>query len=330
LVFSPDDRFLVVSGSSPQIKVWDVATGRRVQVTGEPDLAYSNAPGCYAAISPDGNLIATNCGCTLQLWDARTGPKIGGALYVDGLTRDIVFSADGKSLIRERGDTLSVADLLSGKDSADASWSPPPGGAYGAGPHPCPILLRHIAAGTAPRAPAGRRTEGQLTALSPDGKTAAWAIHNPPPSISLRDAISGAELHRLPCPGGVATPAFSPDSRDLAVLGKNHVQLWDVASCRKVRRFEYAPPEDMLAEWNLHAPLAFSPDGKLVAAASTVDNSIVVWSVATGRQVATLRGHGGRVHTLAFTPDGRRLLSGSADTTALMWDVSQLIRGPGG
>jgi RNA polymerase sigma factor (sigma-70 family) len=330
LAFSPDDRFLVVGGTSPQIKMWNVATGRRVRVTDEPDLAYSNMPGCYAAISPDGNLIATNRGCTIQLWDARTGHKTGGALNVDYLTHDIVFSADGKSLIRERGDILSVADLSSGTHGADARWSSPPGRTYGAGSHPDPILLRQIAAGTAPKIPAGRRTEGGLAALSPDGKTAAWAIHGPPGSISLRDAISGEELHRLPCPGGVATPAFSPDSRNLAVLGKNHVQLWDVASRREVRRFEYAPPEDMLAEWNLHAPLAFSPDGKLVAAASSVDNSIVVWSVATGRQVDTLRGHGGQVYTLAFTPDSRRLLSGSADTTALMWDVSQLIREPDG
>ncbi len=329
LAFSPDDRFLVTCGTSPQINMWDVATGRRVRVTDEPDLAYSNMPGCYAAISPDGNRIATNRGGTIQLWDARTGHPVGAALEVDSLVHDILFSADGKSLIRESGDTLPVTDLLSATHRAEARWSSPPVQTSGAGWHPDPVLLRLIAAGTAPRIPAGRRTVGNLAALSPDGKTAAWAIHAPPQSISLRDAVSGEELLRLPCPGGVATPAFSPDSRNLAVLGKNHVQFWDVASRREVRRLVYAPPEDMLAEGNLHAPLAFSPDGRLVAAPQ-VDNSIVVWGVVTGRPVATLRGHGGRVYTLAFTPDSRRLLSGSADTTALMWDVSQPIGEPDG
>jgi RNA polymerase sigma factor (sigma-70 family) len=327
MAFSPDDRFLVAGGSSPQIRMWNVATGRRFPVTNEPDLAPSQVAGCYAAISPDGNLIATNRGCTIQLWDARTGFKIGGALNVGYSTHDIVFSADGKSLLDEGGDMLSVADLLSATHNAEARWSSPPGRTYGAGQHPDPILVRQIAAGTAPKIPAGRRTIGRLAALSPDGKTAAWAIHDPPRYISLRDAISEEELFRVPSPGGVATPAFSPDSRYLAVVGKNHVQLWDVASRREVRRFEYAPPEDMLDEWHLRQPLAFSPDGKLLAAPN-VGNGIVVWSVATGRQVDTLRGHGGQVYTLAFTPDSRRLLSGSADTTALMWDVSQLIKEP--
>jgi WD40 repeat protein len=325
LAFSPDDRFLALSGSSPHIMLWDLTTGRRVPVTDEPDLAPSHIPVCFAAISPDGNLIATNRGCTIQLWDARTGHKIGGALNVVPFTHEIVFSADGSSLIDNGGGTLSVAELLSGTHSADARWSPPPGRTYGADSHPDTILLRHIAAGTAPKIPFNRRTVGTLVALSPDGKTAAWAIRDPPRYISLRDAISEEELHRVPSPGGVATPAFSPDSRNLAVLGKNHVQLWDVASRCEVRRFELAPPEDMLEEWNLDAPLAFSPDGKLLAAPN-VDSCIVVWSVATGRQVGTLRGHGGQVHTLAFTPDSRRLLSGSADTTALMWDVSHLIK----
>jgi RNA polymerase sigma factor (sigma-70 family) len=327
LAFSPDDRFLVVSGSSPQVKMWDLTTGRRVPVTDEPDLAPSHIPVCFAAISPDGTLIATNRGCTIQLWDARTGYKIGGALNVGSFTHDVVFSADGNSLIDNGGGTLPVADLLSGTHGADARWSPPPGGTYGADSHPDTILLRHIAAGTAPKIPFNRRTEGSLVALSPDGKTAAWAIKHPPQYISLRDAISEEELHRVPSPGGVPTPAFSPDSRYLGVLGKNHVQFWDVALRSEVRRFEFAPPEDMLEEWNLRAPLAFSPDGKLLAAPN-VDSGIVVWSVATGRQVDTLRGHGGQVHTLAFMPDSRRLLSGSADTTALMWDVSCMIGEP--
>jgi WD40 repeat protein len=230
-------------------------------------------------------------------------------------------------LLDEGGAMLPVADLLSATHNANAHWIFPPGRTYGAGSHPDPILVRQIAAGTAPKIPAGRRTKGRLAALSPDGKTAAWAINDPPRYISLRAALSAEELHRVPSPGGVPTPAFSPDSRYLAVLGKNHVQLWDVASHREVRRFEYAPPEDMLEEWNLRAPLAFSPDGKLLAAPN-VDNGIVVWNVATGRRVDTLRGHGGQVYTLAFTPDSQRLLSGSADTTALMWDVSHLIREP--
>jgi WD40 repeat protein len=104
------------------------------------------------------------------------------------------------------------------------------------------------------------------------------------------------------------------------------VQLCDVAAGREVRRFVYDPhPEEMRGEWILHQTLAFSPDGKLFAAAS-LDNGIVLWSVATGRRVNVLQGHGALVYTLAFTPDSQRLVSGGTDTTALVWDVSRVAK----
>jgi WD40 repeat protein len=77
LTFSPDGRYLVVNGGL-QIERWEVATACRVQISEEPDLnASSNHNGCYAAISPDGDIVAT-CVCgTLQLWEAQTGRKVG-------------------------------------------------------------------------------------------------------------------------------------------------------------------------------------------------------------------------------------------------------------
>jgi WD40 repeat protein len=324
LAFSPDDTLLAVDGMSPQIKIWEVATGRRIRVTQEPDVGTSRMVACYAAVSPDGQMIATNRGATIQLWDARTGRKIGGTADVADSTQDILFSADGKWLLLPGG-LLSVAELLSGKPNPEVSRGPLPPMFFGVFtmPRPDVFLVRALAAGTQPKQPALRNVA--CYALSPDGRMAAWAELQRE-TIWLCDTLTGEEIHQLPCPGGAGGPVFSPDSRYVAVLRGNYVQLWDVAAGREVRRFEYAPqPEKMRGGWALHQPLAFSPDGKLFAAAS-LDNGIVLWSVATGRQVDVLQGHGGRVYTLSFTPDSQRLVSGSADTTALVWDVSRVAK----
>jgi hypothetical protein len=51
-----------------------------------------------------------------------------------------------------------------------------------------------------------------------------------------------------------------------------------------------------------------------------------VWELATGNEVARLPGHRGWVQSVAFAPSGRALASGSADGTALVWDLAG--RGP--
>ena len=58
--------------------------------------------------------------------------------------------------------------------------------------------------------------------------------------------------------------------------------------------------------------VAISPNADLVASAS-FDGKIILWKVSDGSNVATLSDHTGKVLTLAFSPDGKRLASGGDD-----------------
>jgi WD40 repeat protein/tetratricopeptide (TPR) repeat protein len=79
--------------------------------------------------------------------------------------------------------------------------------------------------------------------------------------------------------------------------------------------------------------VAYSPDGKLLAAAAydpfrgfrgqgPEPGDVLLWDAATGELLHTLHGHDDAVQAVAFSPDGGRLVSASRDSTARVWDVA--------
>ena len=120
---------------------------------------------------------------------------------------------------------------------------------------------------------------------------AAWLAHDEAKAVALspdgRWAVSG---------GGEGGTPLVWDARTGAVLG--------------ALEGEHMSPSS----------LAFSPDGKLVAA-TDVGRRIVLWD-AVSRQVARrLEAHEANVYRFAFSPDGRLLASGDADGVLLLWDL---------
>ncbi len=66
--------------------------------------------------------------------------------------------------------------------------------------------------------------------------------------------------------------------------------------------------------------VAFSPDGRLLAAANE-DGTVVLWNTTTGTIQQTLKGHLGRVVAVAFAPDGHLLASAGHDSAVMLWDA---------
>ncbi|MGF2038742.1 MAG: ribosome assembly protein 4 [Nostoc sp. CmiVER01] len=66
--------------------------------------------------------------------------------------------------------------------------------------------------------------------------------------------------------------------------------------------------------------VGFSPDGKTLASGS-LDNTIKLWDVSTGKAIKTLTGHSSPVYSVGFSPDGKTLASGSGDKTVILWDL---------
>lgn len=87
-------------------------------------------------------------------------------------------------------------------------------------------------------------------------------------------------------------------------------------------RFELTAAPDFIFS------LAFSPNGRLVAAGSQ-DGIIRLWRPPGGKPIHWFTGHRSQVTSLAFSADGALLVSGSYDNTALIWDVSQAARTDG-
>ena len=75
--------------------------------------------------------------------------------------------------------------------------------------------------------------------------------------------------------------------------------------------------------------IAFAPDSRTLATGS-VDHTVKLWDVGTGKERLTLTGNSSWVYAVAFAPDGKTLASAGYDRTVRIWDASsgQLVGSP--
>jgi WD40 repeat protein len=230
----------------------------------------------------------------IVVWDVRTrqplltlGQAFEAVTDRQRVARVVCWSHDGRSLATLSGDLISdarieISDSATGRKKQTFS--------------------------------AGRinfRGSVGLT-WSPDGRSLAFA--GQPVKVWKLDAPGLPLTLRQPPRGGPEADAsfmdWSSDGRSLTLLecfhAEGHQQIltsWDMTTAKE--RFRWARPGDSSS---LHAPIAWSPDGKRLAWGGPKP---VVMNVETSQEEFPLAGHSAAVFDVAWSPDGRRVVSRS-------------------
>lgn len=316
LAVSPDQRFLASAGQGGAF-LWDIEGATLRQ---RLDVDWSATA---LEFSPDGRTLYAASGATIRAWDTDTGKR---GLDFPGHRHEITrlrVSRDGRTLV-----SASV-------DNTARFWSIATG-----------AELRSI------RIPGS----GVLDiALSPDGSRLVTVDSYLTNAVKLWDAATGGLVGAFPQTNATSERClFTVDGRVLTTSSDRTITLWDPGTVQAVRTYSgvvgaatmisdlWLPNDSNVAAacndgrvylWNLGSgELVRVVEGEPVLAvagvagdhqvvAAHLDHALRLRQLPGGDTLRTFRGHTASTHAeVAFSPDGRYVLSGGTEAAARLWD----------
>ena len=289
LAFSPDGRNLLAGADDRVARVWDLATGRVV------DLAPAHVSAVTAvAISPDGKTLVTGSqdkapftkDGDIRLWDRATG-RLRSSLST-GWVCSLAIAPDGRTII--------VGDHYGNVQLWDADTSQEIG---------------------------NLKTNGIIwsLAVSPDGRrivtgsglgAAVWDRE------SRRELFNWPVRTAAPEPAGFAWVAITPDGQQVMAVFDGYPRSWDLVTGRP-----NIPP--LVHQEGGNWSGVFSPDGRRLLV-TEMAGLARLWDVETGKPIGPpLLAHGAK--TAAVSPDGRVLVAGGAYGRIVLRDVPRPLAG---
>jgi len=280
--FSPNGRQVVTGSAYDTTILWDTETGTKVRVfQGHTD---------DVAFSPNGRQIVTGGGFrdgTAILWNAKTGTKLQAFEGLTARVSSIVLNRDGRRIVTAAEDGATLWNTSTGTRLLTFDGH----------------MKGVTSVALSPNA-------GQVLTGSYDGTAILW------------DAAMGTKLRVFAGHSSISSVAFGPDGRHVLTGSRDGrygtAILWEAATGTKIGTFRGSA--------GIVSSVALSSDGRRVLTASEgvqyreywSHGWVKLWDVATGAGLHALPAyHGGA----AFSPDGRHVLMGSENTTAILWDA---------
>lgn len=305
LAFSPDARYVVSGGGDKTIRLWDSFTG---ELIGRPWIGHEGV--IYGiTFSLDGNsIISGSDDSTLRKWKVPNRPIIVGENWYGHKKEvtSVVFSPDGNYVISGSADsTLLKWDLSTGKPVT------PPWVGH----------TRYITS----------------IAISSDGKYVVSASGDK--TLRLWNAKTGQQIGN-PWFGSedrINSVSISQNNKyvvsgsgyfcELCSPSNNSTRLWNLKTGELIGK-------PWVGHFSPVTSVAFTPDSKFVISASGLssydakvsiaDNSLRLWNIDKGIFVGLpWDGHKSKINSIAISPNGKYVVSGSDDKSLRLWDIKK-------
>lgn len=293
LAFSPKGQFLAVGGMDHQVYLWDVLKAKLVR------MLKMAAPVETVAFSPDGKLLAIggwNGHVTIfqrQGKDWQSPKQIWVQQVVKG---DLLSPPPKLPSLKEAAKTIDMLRLKN------------------------PPFVKAVVFD-----PKGRwlAVAGTGEVIGSKEGIIIFSVPQWRKLAVLKGHGHGVDLKlagKAPVPW-VNDLAVSKDGRFLASAGwDGTVRLWDMTKKEQVRRFDSPKTPLGRVATRIYNAVSISPDNRFVAAGGILGNQVDVWDLKTARHIVSLKTEN-MIETVAFSPDGKRLMVGGWDGLLRAWQV---------